>query len=57
MKYHVKEFRPDMWWVVDQNNHPIYDDAPEGNDSPVVFRDPDAADECAARLNSETENH
>lgn len=57
MQYTVKEFRPGHWWVIDSTGQPIYDGSTDGNDSAAVFFDPDAADECAARLNSRPELH
>lgn len=54
MKYYLKEFRPGKWHVCDIGTHrPIYDDAPYGNDAPVIFSDEDSAYECIERLNRE----
>ena len=56
MKYRVKEFRPDHFWITDQNNHPIFDGAPDATDSARVFHDEDLAREHCDRLNAESEN-
>lgn len=55
MPYHAREFRPGLWEVVDESGHPVYGRERDGNDKPLVFRDPDVADECAAILNAENE--
>lgn len=51
MKYHVKEFHPGRFHVVDENQLPIYDGAPFGKDRPVIFTDEDEAQDCADRIN------
>lgn len=50
MKYHVKEFRPGVFHVMD-GNLPVNDQSPDGDDKPLVFRDGDIADECAKEMN------
>lgn len=53
--YTAKEFRRNRWHVIDPDGHPLYDDAPYGNDKPLVFWDEDDATECAKRFNEQTE--
>lgn len=55
MKYRVKEFRPDHFWVVDETGHPIYDGAPDANDKSVVFFDFDGAACVAEELNKQAQ--
>lgn len=50
-RYYAKEYARGHWHVIGPNGIPIYDGAPYGNDKPVVFRDEDAAIECAERCN------
>lgn len=47
MKYHIKQFRPGRWHVVDEAGQPLYDDERDGNDRPLIFTDPDIAQQCA----------
>ena len=50
MTYRAREFRPGLWLVVDQSGQPVYDGSRDGRDKPLVFLDPDTADECVARI-------
>lgn len=50
-RYYAKEYARGRWHVITPDRRPIYDDAPYGNDKPVIFRDEDAAIECAERCN------
>lgn len=54
-EYHIKEFRPGKWHVVNRAGQPLYDDPPDAQDKPVVFIDEDIAQNCADRLNAEKE--
>ena len=55
-RYFAKEFAPGRWHVCDRQswNHPIYDDARDGNDKPLVF-DEDSALDCINRMNAEAQ--
>lgn len=55
MKYRLKEFLPGRWHVM-FGDMPIYDDKTNGDDAPLVFTDPDIAQECADKLNKEVSN-
>jgi hypothetical protein len=54
-RFWVKQYHRGRWHVMD-GNIPIYDDAPYGNDKPIIYKDEDKAIEVAARLNEEYEN-
>jgi len=46
-------FARDRWHVIGPDNIPIYNDAQYGNDKPIIFKDEDAALECAERCNTD----
>jgi len=52
-RYRLHEFARERWHVLDEAGHPVYDDAPDGRDKPLVFTDRDAAMEFRDRKNSE----
>lgn len=52
--HHVAEFVPGHYHVIAPNGLPVYDDAPYGNDAPIVFQDPDRAADFADALDDET---
>lgn len=58
--YHVKEWVPGRWLVVDEAGHPLYDTTLENRrqarDKPVVFLDPDSAQAAADVLNKQDEH-
>jgi hypothetical protein len=39
------------WHVISPSGIPIFDNAPYGQDKPVIFHDEDKARDCAERLN------
>lgn len=41
MKFKAKCIAHERWHIVDENGHPLYDGARDGNDKPVVFNDYD----------------
>lgn len=50
-RYYAKEYARGRWHVIAPDGMPIYDNAPYGNDNPVIFRDEDDALDCAERCN------
>ena len=50
-RYYAKRFARGAWHVIGPSGHPLYDNAPHGQDKPIVFHDEDAAVECASRCN------
>ena len=54
-RYYAKEFAPGRWHVIAPDGRPIYDDAPDGKDKPLVFSDADLAVAAAKRLNEQEE--
>jgi len=52
MNYRIQYFAPGACHVVDENNHPVYDDVPYGKDAPTIFRDEDQAIEFCDQLNN-----
>lgn len=53
--YHVTQFARDRWHVIGPSGLPVYDNAPYGNDKPLIFRDEDEALNYAERCNAEVE--
>lgn len=48
---------PGKWRVYDRNQSetvPVYDDAPHGNDKPLVFTEEDSAIDFVATMNNNT---
>lgn len=58
-KYYSKQFAHERWHIYNRNNAsiPIYDDARDGNDAPLVFTDYDKMTEYLDKLNNEIENY
>lgn len=54
-EYYAKEYARGRWHVIGPGGIPIYNDAPHGNDKPLIFRDEDAAEACAERCNLDDE--
>ncbi len=57
LRYFAKEFCPGRWNVCDRNNHdlPLYDDVPDGEDKPLIFKDNDRVLEFVRKINLENE--
>ena len=55
-KYHIKEFARNRWNVIAPDGIPVYDDAPYGNDKPLIFRDEDEALDYVDRCNQALDN-
>ena len=55
MKYRLRELSLGRFHIIAPNGLPIYDDAPYGNDKPLIFRDEDSAIEVVNRMNLELE--
>ena len=49
-KYHAKEFSPGRWCVITPAGSRLHDDAPYGDDKPLVF-DEDSAYAMVTHLN------
>jgi len=49
--YYAAQCARNRWHVIAPDGIPIYDNAPHGQDRPVVFKDEDEAMDCAERLN------
>lgn len=54
-RYYAKEFVPGRWHIIAPSGIPVYDDAPNGRDKPLVFTDSDAAVAAAKRFNEQEE--
>ena len=54
-RYYAKEFSPGRWHVIAPDGIPIYDDAPNGKDKPIVFTDEDVAVDVARQCNEQEE--
>ena len=55
--YYVKQLKCGDYHVCKLSNHiPVYDDAPDGKDKPLVFKDEDLAIEFRDKLNKEILN-
>ena len=50
-RYYAKEFFPGRWHVIGPSGIPLYDDAPYGNDKPLVWTDEDAVMDCVQQCN------
>lgn len=50
-RYYAKEYVRGRWHVIGPSGIPIYDGKTNGDDAPVIFRDEDAALDCAERCN------
>lgn len=56
-RYYSKEFARERWHVMDrQTGLPVYDNAPDAQDKPLVFTDPDKVVEYVAELNATANN-
>lgn len=54
-QYYVYEFTQGHYHVCSlENDSPVYDDEPNGNDKPTVWTDKDVAIEYKNKLNKET---
>lgn len=53
MKYCIKEYTLNHWHVVNEYEQPIYDESRNGDDKPVIFKDPDIAQQVADELNKQ----
>ena len=51
-RYYTEEYARGRWHVIGPNRIPIYNGAPHGKDKPLIFRDEDAAMDCAERCNA-----
>lgn len=52
--YYLKAIAPERWMICSfEDNQPLYDDEPRGNDRPVIFHDEDTAYEALMRLNGD----
>lgn len=49
--YKVREFRPNLYHVIDKFGLPIYSKTNAGDDYALIFKDIDIAFECAEALN------
>ncbi|MGV1047697.1 MAG: hypothetical protein ACOYD4_04110 [Solirubrobacterales bacterium] len=47
MTFHVTQFRPGCFHVVNEHGVPIYDGKPHGKDRPIVFHDLEHATDVA----------
>ena len=55
-RYYVLPITRSAYQVIDrETNQPVYAGEPDDNDRPIVFTDPDAAMECAIRMNEQGE--
>lgn len=54
--YYIKQLKNETYHICKlSNNLPVYDDARDGNDKPLVFKDEDLAIEYRDKLNKEIE--